>query len=132
MGIPQGVTLVGVALNGSGNSGRAERRRSKRHDMRAPVWLEAEGQRAVKAVIYNMTEEGFEVEVPTDCCIPLYHVWLIQVGGFFSTQCLAIWSSRPRVGMLMSSPVHAAVISSLAKRYPAPDCGADLLDLHKA
>ena len=110
-----------------GNRDTTARRIAARREMRAPAWLETEAGQSVDTVVFNMNEEGLELEVPSGCRIPLYSVCLIQVGGFFSAQSIVIWRASQKLGMLISSPIHASVIASLAKRYPAPSLGADVI-----
>lgn len=114
----------------TGYRGPVNRRILERHEMRAPAWLETEAGQSLEAVIFNMTDEGLEIELPSGRSIPLYSTCIVQVGGFFSAQCFMIWSTGQKLGMLLSSPIHASVIKSLAKHFPAPSLGADVIGLN--
>jgi hypothetical protein len=96
-----------------------ERRLFKRQMMRAPAVLETEAGNIVEAIINNMTEEGLELEVLSGETPALYSVLKSQVKGYFSSQCFAVWASGNKMGLLLSLPVHRAVIASMARSYPA-------------
>lgn len=120
---------MGIELGQFREGDKLERRISKRHEMRAPAILETDSRESIEVIICNATQEGFELEIVSDKVVPLYSVCVVQVTGFFNTQCFAIWSSGKRIGMLIASPIHASVIASLAKRFPAPPRGEDLIGL---
>ena len=118
-----------IAYGQFANGDKTERRLSRRYVMRAPAALESENHQCIDIIICNMTEEGFEVSVVSDHVIPLYSVCVVQVDNFFNTRCFGIWSSGKRMGMLIASPIHDSVMASLAKNFPAPRHGEDLLGL---
>jgi hypothetical protein len=106
-----------------------ERRFFKRQMMRAPAVLETEAGNIIDAIINNMTEEGLELEVVSGETLPLYSVLKLQVKGYFSSQSFAVWASGNKMGLLLSLPVHRAVIASLAKFYPAAVQAVELIAL---
>lgn len=100
------------------NELNVERRWSKRQSVYVPIALVSAEGGTVSAKILNMADSGLMIELAHDDNIHLYSVYTIDVPSYFHSECFAIWQEDNRAGMLLSLPVHPAVISGLGRKFP--------------
>lgn len=97
-----------------------DRRSSARQQMDVPITLISETGRNIAAKIVNMNESGLMIALNANDQVNLYSSYKIEVPSYFCSQCFAIWQEDGKAGMLLSLPVHPAVIAGLGRRFPSP------------
>ena len=114
------MTPLDRSLNAqAANDVNSDRRWSKRQLMHVPVTLVSEAGNTVHATVLNMADSGLKIALAPNERIELYSSYTIEVPSYFCVQCFAIWQEDNHAGLLLSLPVHPAVISGLARMFPS-------------
>ena len=78
---------------------QSERRKSKRRQVRYPVWVHVAGARPTTCFLFDISDTGARLEVEAPEGLPERFVLLLTENGRVQRECRAVWRAVKQVGV---------------------------------